>query len=198
MMPHNKRGAVLGSAWLAAAVIIAIAFVLAILPMYASAVTLTWQNPATYTDGSPIRSPITSRIYCGEQSGEVTRLASTQDQTITLAPCAPLAKWIVKAEVNGLESDASNVAYTDTREPDSPVMSCSPIVEKGYRVMPWRTGDTMRNVYDAPGGNVIGQVPVGAECGEIVAPYRNWQDWGYGVVTPVGSTQQGVTVCKRK
>ena len=55
----------------------------------------------------------------------------------------------------------------------------------------------MRNVWDAPGGNVIGQVQVGSECGEIVAPYRAWADWGYGRVETTDN-QTGVTVCKKQ
>lgn len=180
MMPHNERGAVLGSAWLAAAVIIAIAFVLAILPMYATADVLVQR----VDDGYVFAYEHDGKMQCWGMPAYVD-LKYFPTEAMSIADAAKQYNW---PEPQG------NARKT-----------CLELISPVHLVTPWQ-GSTERKVYALTSDGkktdqYIGDIPVGTQCGaQVQCYYSDCRDTvlSWRRVTLPGGTQQGVTVCKRQ
>jgi len=153
--------------------------IFAVSSAYGATATLTWTNPTTNTDDSPIPSSgpgsLASIRYewgtCagaafGTKSGENTLTPAGTTATVSNLGPGTWCFRVFAKNTYGIESDASNVAVkiVPPPTPKPPLLSTITIAYETWRFF----GRTYL-------GRSVGTVPLGTPCGELVTG-RNWYE----------------------
>ncbi len=144
-------------------------------PAYAGTASITWTNPSTNVDGSPIGTITGTRIEYGTCNGGSTFGTKAGERLVTAGTSATLSlspgTWCVRAytQTAAGESAPSNAvqAVIAAPLPNPPTLSTTVVV----------AGSSMQPAYGitAAGaqGALVGLVDVGRECaGPVVFTYR--------------------------
>jgi uncharacterized protein YfaP (DUF2135 family) len=78
-------------------------------------VSLAWDAPTTYVDGTPITGPIGFKVYFGTASGAYTQVVDVQTATSWSINTLTHGTWyfdVTCYDSNGIESDFSNEVST--------------------------------------------------------------------------------------
>ncbi len=84
-------------------------------PAAAGHVSLAWDAPTTYVDGTPITGPIGYKVYYGTAPGTYTQIVDVQTATSWSTDTLPHGTWYFEVtcyDSNGSESDFSNEIST--------------------------------------------------------------------------------------
>ncbi len=78
-------------------------------------VSLAWDAPTTYVDGTPITGPVGFKVYYGTASGAYTQIVDVHTATNWSTDSLPHGTWyfdVTCYDANGSESDFSNEIST--------------------------------------------------------------------------------------